>query len=436
MPFFQYSATDNTGRQVNGTLQAASQDAAMQALRSAGLNGVRFGNQGQLPLTVSRQPHPIATTRPAPTPAKLVQRLPVVPEHQIITPRASDKARFFLFSQFGAMFKAGINPAQGLNDMAQRGGIFAAALGDMAAAAGEGIPLSRVMRKYPRLFPTHASALTEAGEQGGFLPAAFEEISRQAESAHKFGRWFVWAWFVAINALISIPLVLVVTRAMLLSWEKIDKEGGGSGDLGWAMGQIGRAMLEKFLWPWGPVIVLMWAVLYFGRRYVQSDRVTLFRHKIGLRYPVFGARARQENFARFSWTLSHLSRSGVAPARAWHLAAESVPNMAMREVLIRGGNLTGSERLSDLIARSGVFPEEYAHIVATGEMTGNVPAAMEQITKMSTAEFDTATNYVKLRSGVWGCLGLFATSGIVLAILFYFWYHELMGAVLKGFDVP
>jgi type II secretory pathway component PulF len=443
MPFFQYTATDKNGRQVNGTLQAATPDAAMQALRGAGLSTVDVrapkaqAVAQQRPATapprqsapsVNRPIHqaarPIAI--PAPTAAQPVKR----------TARSSDKERFFLFSQLAAIYRAGINPAQGINDIARRtNNVFTESLHDMSAAAGEGIPLSTVMKRYPDLFPSHVAAVTEAGEMAGFMPEAFEEISRQAEVAHKFGRWFIWVWFVVINALVSIPLIILTTRAMLLSWEKIDKQGGGDASLNWALGVIGRSFGEKILWPIGPLILLMWICLYFGRRYIRSNRMLVFRHRLGLKYPVFGARARQESFARFSWTLSYLSRAGIAPASAWRIAAESVPNLAMRDILLHGGNwMQGSERLSDIIAKSRVFPEEYAPMVANAELTGDVPGAMDRLSKMSHSEFETATNYAKVRSGVWGCLGMFVTSGIVLAILFYFWYHELTGAVLKGME--
>ncbi len=443
MPFYQYSATDKTGRQVNGTLQAATSDAAVEALRGAGMTTVDI-KAPKKPVAPKAQPVAAARPRVVSPPVSAPVRRPAAPQPQPVaapatlfrTVRASDKERFFLFSQLAAVYRAGINPAQGLNEIAQRSNTtFTPALSAMAAAAGEGVPLSSVMKRYPDLFPHHVSAVTEAGELAGFMPEAFEEISRQAETAHRFGRWFLWVWFVVINALISIPLVIVVTRGLLLSWEKIDKGGGGDSSLSWALGQIGRSIVEKLIWPFGPLLLAMWGLLYVGRRYLRTDRLDRFRHKLGLKYPVFGARARQENFARFSWTLSYLSRAGIPPSQSWQVAAESVPNLAMRDVLLRGGGwLQGSERLSDIIHKSGVFPEEYAPMVANAEMSGDIPNAMDRLSKMSHHEFETATNYAKVRSGVWGCLGMFVTSGIVLAIFFYFWYHELMGTVLKGFE--
>jgi len=110
------------------------------------------------------------------------------------------------------------------------------------------------------------------------------------------------------------------------------------------------------------------------------------------------------------------------------LAADSVPNLAMREMLSQSGTswLEGKERLSDLIRRSNVFPDEYAPMVATAELTGDIPGALDRLARMSYSEFETATNYARLRGGGWGCLAMAVTGGIVLIILCWFWYHEVI----------
>jgi hypothetical protein len=54
---------------------------------------------------------------------------------------------------------------------------------------------------------------------------------------------------------------------------------------------------------------------------------------------------------------------------------------------------------------------------------------------LSSGEFLAAQNYAKVRSGCWGLLACFVTSGISMIIFFYAWYHDVPNAVL-GDDKP
>ncbi len=463
MRFFQYRATDINGRVVEGTFQAASTDAAIQALKGHGLTVVslqeRLANQPSSP----QSPQPQAQ-KPAPvqrnTAPSLPQTNPVNPQpkispvqqrpvhvntinnpatDQVHTALGTDKDRFFIFAQLASAYRAGINPAEAFGDISRRcPGHFKQSLEEASQAAAEGISVSKVFDRYPDLYPESVGGMTRAGEEAGFLPDAFEEISLQAESAHKFKRWFFWVWFLAINALLSIPGMWIAMQSLLGMWDRIDKAGGTSADgntmgMGEALGQYASVFGKQLIWPWGPITLLFWFGVYLLRRYFGSRMAKRFRHRLGLRYPIFGARAKHENLSRFSWTMSRVAKSGVAPARAWQLAAESVPNLVMRDNLASiGQQLRGSEKLSDLVHQSGMFPQEYAPMVATAEYTGDVTGAMDKLASISNGEFQSAQNYVKMRAGCWGALGCFVTSAIMFMILAYTLYHQLPAKILGG----
>jgi type II secretory pathway component PulF len=292
------------------------------------------------------------------------------------------------------------------------------------------------LSRYPDLYPDHVVGIVRAGEVAGFLPEALDEVARQAQSAHAFHRWFFWVWFLMVNFLLSVPGTWIAMEGMIRAWDNLDKSGGRGANGGTmqppeAVGSFMSALWHETLWPWGPLTLLFFAGIYFFRRYYISRYATKYRHELGLRFPVYGKRARHENLARFAWTMSRVARAGIAPARAWQLAADSVPNQAFRDELLGvGKNLGGSERMSDLVFKSKIFPEEYAPIVATGEYTGNLPGALERLSQVSEGEYQAAENYAKVRSGCWGALGCFVSSGICAIIFAWFYYHVLMGKVL------
>lgn len=469
MRFFQYQATDATGQRREGTLRAASADAAMAALRQGGMNVHSIDGQqvgGPAP-AAPRPPAPApprpgappqappAPARPAPVnratkaataasgPLVITRQDPSAPapaapppdpvRHRTII--GTDKDRFFLFSQFAAAMRAGINPAQAFDQISNRTKpYYRESVQALSKAGVEGGDLASVMERYPDLYPEHVVGMTRAGQSAGYLPEAFEEVSRQAQSAHKFKRWFFWIWFVALNAIISIPGMWWATQAMVRGAERIDATGG-QGGMEMGMREILGSYTEKLVWPFGPAFLLFCAILYALKRYFGSRVAKRFRHRIGLKFPVYGPRTKHENLARFSWSLSRLSKAGLAPANAYYLAADTVPNLEMRDQLREiAGRLSGAERMSDILHNARLFPDEYAPVVATAEYTGDLTGAFDHLSRASQAEFETAQNYAKARSGCWGALGCFLTSAIMLGILFYAWYYQLPAVFLKGME--
>ena len=90
--------------------------------------------------------------------------------------------------------------------------------------------------------------------------------------------------------------------------------------------------------------------------------------------------------------------------------------------------------MSDIIGRSNLFPDEFVPVMATAEYTGDIPGAMDHLSRSSQGEFETAEGYAKLRSSIWGVLALVVTSGLMLAIFMYMWYHQLPAKVLEGLE--
>ncbi len=415
MQFYSYSALDSYGKPINGMLQASSPEHASQILSERGYRVTSLARQGQSPSARS----PMAS--------------PPVAQAAYRTKKGTDKENGFLFAQAASQIRAGINPAKCFTDLAQHTSHegYRDSFLNIAKFAGEGGQINRILALYPDLYSPSLVGMVRAGEEGGFLPDALSAISDQAMSAHKFRRSFWWLWFVAINALVGIPLGWLMSRSMIASWEKIDANGGQ----GNPFQAIGSAYLEKIVWPIGPAFLFLVVLVFSLRAWLSSTHARMIRHRIGLAWPVFGARARQECLTTFSWVLSLVSKGGASPQRAWQLAADAVPNLEMRRRLLEAGSrMTESTRLSDVAFHSGLFPEEYAPMISTGELVGDVPGSLQRLAQASQVEFESAQNYARARAGCWGALGCFVTSGIILAMLIAMWYLELPAKVLKGLE--
>lgn len=423
MAFFRYSAADAKGVPLNGTIESPSPEAALNELTHRGYRQVRL-----IPFTPTTAPRPEA--KAAPTPA-VVSPTPTTTRPTVRTKKLGDKQRFFLFSQIAQQLKAGISPANGFSTIA---GVTSdrtvkESLQYIADAANNGVPISDAMAVYPDLYPQHVVGLARAGEEGGFLPDALRMVSEQAGAAHKFKRFHWFVWVIAINAILAIPLVWLATRALLLMYDKLDKSGGGGG---WEA--LSSAFSEKFaqFLPYVLAIYAVLAVLYF---YFSSDKFKMARHRLGLKWPVLGKRARHESVSIFSWCMARVAHAGLAPYRVWALAADAVPNLEMRRRLLEAGSkMTHEAKLSDVIFGSRLFPEEFAPVISTGELTGDIAGALEQLADASKTEYEAANTFAKMRTAGWGVSAGCLTAGIALIIFAYFWYNEMFNKALSGIE--
>lgn len=415
MPFFRYSARDAKGQTLEGTIKAADPNEAVAELTRRGF----------------RSPQILDLPQPAPA------AQPQGPQ-PIRTRKINDRIRFFLFTQISDQLRAGVNPANAFTAIAAVSRIepVRQSLQRAGEHAAQGGQLSEVLGLYPDLYPQHVAYTLRAGEEGGFLPASCMYIAEQANSAYKFKRFHWFIWFAAANALLAIPLTLVATSAIMKAWRAIDATGGEGGAAGGITAML-KAFWEVLVWPLGPIILLCWGFLGLLYLYFSSSRFKMMRHRLGLYWPVLGARAKHEGITAFTWTLSHLSQAGLSPYRSWEVAAKAVPNLVLSEKIVEvGKKIEAGTKLSEAVFGSNLFPQEYAGVLSTGEMTGDVPSALNRLADMTRTEFEAQTAYAKLRTSGWGCLAIGVTAGIVLILLILFFYYQLPSEMLRGLEPP
>lgn len=442
MPFYRYSAIDPSGKMLDGTIQGGSPMEAIASLSKRGYKSVRVMAEvaapaaapapapaarqvSRTPATGSAQPSGIVLNRPAaPAPVAAPAARKV-----IHTKRAKDKEIYFIFAMLADQLRAGMGPAQIFIEMARltKNAKFRSSFNEIAESVSHGGTISEVCEIYPDLYPPHVTGMLRAAEAAGFLPDACATISEQAFNSWKFARFHWWAWVVVWNGLLSFPLVLLVRFALLRAFDRASQ--------GETNPYIFGQEFANLLWPYGPITLAVYLVLYLLHRFYNSRSLTELRHKVVLSLPVMGARARNESVTVFSWTLAKLSRGGMPPHNAWPLAMAAVPNLAVREKL-RDSNRRMHEgsRISDALFESKLFPDEYAPTVSTGELTGDVSGSLERLANVSRTEFEASTVKAKAWNGTLGCLGLIAVTGIVTIILTYAWYREIHGKVLNEIE--
>ncbi|MHB8637667.1 MAG: type II secretion system F family protein [Fimbriimonadaceae bacterium] len=466
MPLFQYRAQDTEGRTVEGMVTADTASAATQSLTARGFRIFDLTEKGGTvaappsspaprPAPPSVQPTPAksfaqqvanpgapsfhtparragsqreqillnaplaARPAPAPTGPQRVNVPAAAPVQVVRTKRGTDKANTFLFSQLASFFRAGINPAEAFTQLSNTHPKpwYRQSLVEAAKATTEGLRFSQVLERYPDLYPPHIPGMIRAGEEGGFLVEATEAVAEQTNESLKFNRWPLLLFWWIFGNIIFLPPCIALTSAL----EKATDVFFGPNATPNANGTqvMVQATIQSFLWPVGPITILTTAACWGAYWWWMQLPQRMLRHRALLKVPTIGKRARSESLATFAWTLSMVSRVGIAPRTAWNAAAGAMPNLALAERMRKvGQQMHDGTKLSEAIYNSKVVPEEYGPIVSNGEMVGDVSSALMTISAASRDDFSRADGMSKMRFGCWGMLVIalvFLASGLMIS---------------------
>lgn len=327
--------------------------------------------------------------------------------------RATYNDRQFFFAQLAALLRTGISPADALHTILSRGssGKFRDAVNDMARMCAGGSSLADAMEHYPEMFSRGIVGAVRAGEAGGYLPDACDAVSKQQKETRTVF-WFFFALLLffplfVVGVLFAIAMAQGVNRG-------IDAVRDGNTEPVFSQGL--SESLNSFGYPvFGALLVLGLAAYFIGR----TPAFRAFRHRIGLAVPPFRWRAYNENLAHFSYHLGRLAKAGLSPFASWRLAAAAVPNEQYAKRLDEIANgMNEHTRLSELMYRAKLFPQETAHLVSTGELTGDLPQALDQVMELGRQREKMAVTYIGVKAGCWTLFVLLVGPLIIVCIVY------------------
>lgn len=450
MPSFDYSAIDRQGNSVQGQIQAATRDEAALNLTRTGLLVSRLAEAGAPPIqqrmqvpqrSVAAPPTVVKQNAPpvvAPPPAQRSQATrsvsrpstPPAKKSAVRTKAGRDKDLYFLFSQLQSYARSGANPVEALTNLSKNcpREDYRESLQEAADAAKEGRPISEVLERYVDLYPPNVVGMVRAAEYGGFYPEAYDIIADQAHASHKFRIWFKWLLGIAIMVGACIPMLALMLHAGLDSWDAQEKSGGTAPGWGTLFSSVGH----EFAVLYGPLTLVLCIAIWFFAKYWQGLPRRETRHRLALLVPSVNKRARAESLSVFAWTMSNLAKTGLAPRTVWELSTATIPNQAIRSQLEETGKrMSEQTKLSEAMSMSRQMPEEYAPIVQTGEVTGDVPGALMRASSSQMDEFKSSDQGSKARVGCW----MFLLMGIGSAIMFgmfYGWFYPRLFQKIAG----
>ncbi len=345
---FTYKVKDKQAKVLSGNLEAESQSAVAQKLRSMGYTIIS-----------------IAEKTEAPTVEELFQRFQMFQ-------RVKSKDLAVFSRQFATMINAGLPITRCLSILAEQttNSFLAKVIMDVQKDVEAGQALSTAMAKHPKAFSTMFVSMVRAGEASGVLDQILLRIADhlQADMELKGKIKSAMAYPVVMFG-ITIIITFVMITFLVPVFAKMFKDMGG--ELPFATRML-IMMSDVINSVYGLLIlgVLIGAVFGF-KAFKKTEQGNYIWDSFKLKLPVFGQLVAKVSLARFARTLGTLMASGTPILNALDIVSDTVGNAVVSKgVMAARVSIKEGETIAKPLSESKVFPPMVIQMINVGEETG------------------------------------------------------------------
>ena len=277
----------------------------------------------------------------------------------------------------------------------------------------EGHSLAVSLSDHGSSFNALYRATVAAGEQSGFLDKVLENLADYEERQFSATRNVEMAMI--YPAVLLTMAVLIISGLMVyIVPDMVNVIVDTGQELPWFTTMlIGITDLLANYW-WLLIIVIALSVLVL-RWLLAQPRMRLRWDRMKFDMPLIQRITRSANAARYTNTLSILTRSGVPLVEAMHIASGVVSNQWLQRALTEA-----TQRVSEGISlhislgKVGQMPPMLLHMVAAGEQSGTLDAMLGRVADFQQSEVERVVSaLVKLFEP----LMLLLMGGVVLFIV-------------------
>jgi general secretion pathway protein F len=285
--------------------------------------------------------------------------------------------------QLATLLRAGMPLVPALSALVEQmqAGPLAAIVEDVRDSVNAGSSLACVLGKYPGVFSNLFVNMVAAGEASGSLE---EVLVRLAEILNK--RVHLTS---KVKSVIAYPLMLTVVAVAVVVFLLSFVVPG--------ITQVFLEMNRQFPWPTRMLISIssfmktyLWliaaavCILFFAvAAWVRTDRGRIVWDRSKLKLPLFGKLFLKLEIARLARTLGILLASGIPILSALEIVKGVVQNRFIAGALGSVKNLVGrGDGVAEAVRKTGLFPPIVFHIMATGQISGDMEGGLLSIADM------------------------------------------------------
>ncbi|MEC9274940.1 MAG: type II secretion system F family protein [Pseudomonadota bacterium] len=411
MPQFKYAGKSTQGGPQKGVIEAASAQAAAQALLS----------QNIVPLTIVESKKRSAENEGDGFDITRLFQQKVGLDEMIIFSR-----------QMYSLLKAGIPIIRAIKGLSENASHkrFQEILKDIADQLEQGRSLSSSMAKYEKVFTRLTISVVVVGENTGKLDDVFLQLAlyfeREQETRKRIKSALRYPTFVLIALAIAMFILnLFVVPVFTQMFERFDTELP-------IMTRVLIGTSNFFVNYWWLLIIVIVGGIFAVKQYVNSTNGRLKWDKFKLKLPVVGGIIERSLLSRYSRSFSMILRAGVPLTAGLSLTADAVDNAHMQKRIkeMRQGIEKG-ESLLRVSKNSELFSTLVLQMIAVGEETGRLEPLLEESADYYEREvdFDLKSLTAKIEPIL---IGFVAVMVLILALGIFTPMWNMMSAVKGG----
>jgi len=411
MPQFKYAGKSTQGGPQKGVIEAASAQAAAQALLS----------QNIVPLTIVESKKRSAENEGDGFDITRLFQQKVGLDEMIIFSR-----------QMYSLLKAGIPIIRAIKGLSENASHkrFQEILKDIADQLEQGRSLSSSMAKYEKVFTRLTISVVVVGENTGKLDDVFLQLAlyfeREQETRKRIKSALRYPTFVLIALAIAMFILnLFVVPVFTQMFERFDTELP-------IMTRVLIGTSNFFVNYWWLLIFVIVGGIFAVKQYVNSTNGRLKWDKFKLKLPVVGSIIERSLLSRYSRSFSMILRAGVPLTAGLSLTADAVDNAHMQKRIkeMRQGIEKG-ESLLRVSKNSELFSTLVLQMIAVGEETGRLEPLLEESADYYEREvdFDLKSLTAKIEPIL---IGFVAVMVLILALGIFTPMWNMMSAVKGG----
>jgi type IV pilus assembly protein PilC len=253
-----------------------------------------------------------------------------------------------------------------------------------------GWSLSDALGKHPNDFPPLMVNMIRAGETGGFLEGALETIATNYEKEAKLRSTIKSAMTYPVMVLLLSLVSIVIMLTFIVPIFKTMFEGMG-GELPLpTMLLVYLSASMVYVLPIGAVVGITFAVWWRSNK--NTERVRKVVDPFKLKLPVFGGLLKKIAITRFSRNLSDMIAAGVPILQALVIVGETSGNWVIERAARNVANsVREGKSLSGPLAEEPVFPTMVVQMIAVGEDSGALETMLSKIADFYDSEVQATT---------------------------------------------
>lgn len=254
----------------------------------------------------------------------------------------------------------------------------------------EGHSFAESLADFPRAFPVLFRATIAAGEHAGHLDLVLDRLADYAEQSYTARQKIKLAMLYPV--ILFVMAISIVSGLMAFVVPDVVEVFIGQGQQLPALTR-GLIAISDFVVDYGwLVMVLIVSVALLTRVAVKNTAFKLQVDKHLLKMPLIGRVICGSNSARFASTLTILTGSGVPLVDAMGIAAEVLANTWIKQSVIQATQqVREGGSLHKALENGGHFPPMMVHMIASGEMSGELDAMLARVADHQQKQLDNLT---------------------------------------------